>query len=121
MFTWNGIGITTYGHKNKQQLSASERIDLEQAGYRPEAYQAVKWFTILWLPIIPLGTYRVMEVAGSRQSKLGGGSRSRLGLVRVPWDWTQVVSHYALGWGIVLLFYFTLQLTEWMAMRSAHQ
>ena len=56
-----GIGTTLYGHTKKQELSGNERIEAERGGYLPYSYQVVKWFTLFFLPVIPLGTYRVIR------------------------------------------------------------
>ena len=47
MFTFNGIGTRIYG---KREVNPAD-----------ESYIATKWFTLLFFPIIPLGSYRVIK------------------------------------------------------------
>jgi hypothetical protein len=61
MQTINGIGTTIYGRANRQELADADRFAAEQAGYLPASYQVVKWFVFLFMPIVPLGTHRVMK------------------------------------------------------------
>jgi hypothetical protein len=95
-----GIGTALYGHAKKQELFGDERIEAERGGYLPYSYQVIKWFTLAWLPIIPLGTYRVMkEKVGFWTPKL-----PHYKLFPADWDWAQVLRHYliAYGWAILL-------------------
>ena len=50
MFTFNGVGTTLYGSKNK-----------DSEGW----YTATKFFCVLFFPIVPLDTYRVKKVLGT--------------------------------------------------------
>jgi hypothetical protein len=95
-----GVGTAMYGHAKKQELSGNERIEAEAGGYLPCSYQVIKWFVILWLPVIPLGTYRVMrEKQGFWTLEF-----SHYKIWPVNWDWAQVLRHYliAYGWAILL-------------------
>lgn len=96
-----GYGTTLYGHAKKQELFGNQREQAERGGYLPYNYQAIKWFTLLYLPIIPLGTYRVMkERKGFWTLEL-----AHCKVFPVAWDWTQVLRHYliAYGWAILLV------------------
>jgi hypothetical protein len=101
--TWTGVGTWTYGWAKRQELGGIERIEAELAGYNLYSYQVVKWVVFCLLPVIPLGTYRVVK------QKQGFWSL-RLPTyltARVEWDWVQVLRHYAIayGWIIALLIY----------------
>ena len=85
MTTINGIGTTLYGRSKKQALAGIDRSVAEQAGFDPVSYQAVKWFVVLFLPVIPLGTYRVIRYTRSNQYSMQ----------EIEWDWRQVGAHYA--------------------------
>jgi hypothetical protein len=63
MYTFNGIGTTIYGRAKRQKLSGAERLAAEQAGYLPESYQVVKWFVLLFMPLVPLGNIPSAEGA----------------------------------------------------------
>jgi hypothetical protein len=47
MFRFNGIGTTIYGKREVNPEDGS--------------YIVTKWFTVLYFPIIPLGSYRVIK------------------------------------------------------------
>lgn len=94
MQTLNSIGTTIYGSAKRKDLVGAELIEAEQAGYLPYSYQVIKWFVVLFLPVIPLGTYRVMK---SKQ-KFWTRSWPQYSMVRVEWDWWQVIRHYLIAY-----------------------
>jgi hypothetical protein len=59
-----------------------------------------KWFVLGGFPFIPLGTYRVMQVARAQPP--------RYAMAAAEWDWKQVFFHYAVAYGsfplLVLIF-----------------
>lgn len=48
MFRFNGIGTTIIGKKDFDPTDRS--------------YTTTKWFTVLFIPVVPLGSYRVIRV-----------------------------------------------------------
>ena len=98
MQTINGIGTTLYGRARKQVLEGADRMAAEQAGFHPESYQAIKWFVFLYVPVIPLGTYRVMKVNNSYWDT------QQYSMLEVEWDWGQVARHYVFTLPFVLFF-----------------
>lgn len=48
MFRFNGIGTTIYGKREVNPEDGS--------------YIVTKWFTVIYFPIIPLGSYRAIKV-----------------------------------------------------------
>jgi len=101
MYQFNGIGTTLYGKARKQELAGEVGAAAAQTGYHPTTYQAVKWFTFIFLPVVPLGTYRVIQASDTNYSFTG--ETTSLHMVRVPWDWRQVAVHYAIGYGWIPL------------------
>ena len=101
MQTVNGIGTTIYGRAKRHQLFGANRSAAEQVGYRRESYQVVKWFVLFYMPVVPLGTYRVLKV----QQKFWTLEFPRYSMTKVDWDWGQISLHYgvAYGWLIVLM------------------
>jgi hypothetical protein len=99
MHTFNGIGTTIYGRANRQELLGADRLAAEQAGYLPASYQVVKWFVFLFLPIVPLGTYRVLKA----HQKFWTLDFPQYSMQRVDWDWKQVVAHYSVAYGWILV------------------
>ncbi len=98
MRTFNGIGTTIYGRARKQELQGTQRLEAEQSGYLPYTYQVVKWFVFLFMPVAPLGTYRVMK-ANQRFWTLDSPQYK---MVQVPWDWAQIARHYAIAWSWIV-------------------
>ena len=99
MKTSNGTGTLLYGRAKKRMLPPKRRLEIEAKGYAPYSYQAVKWFVLFFLPLIPLGTYRVIP------SDQGFFSTEQSSYLMEPaaWDWFQVLRHYVIGWGAAWL------------------
>jgi hypothetical protein len=100
MRTISGIGTTIYGRDKRQVLSIQERVQAEAAGFLPYSYQVLKWFVVLYFPVIPLGTYRVLKV----KQRFWTMDYPRYRMTPVPWDWAQVFRHYAIAYGIPVVF-----------------
>jgi hypothetical protein len=99
MFRVNGIGTTVYGKAAQVELQGDNRVSAIADGSIPVSYQAIKWFTLFFVPLIPLGTYRIVA------TKPGFITSASYRMVRVAWDWRQVATHYAIGAFGFLLFY----------------
>jgi hypothetical protein len=82
-----------------KELMGVERSDAERAGFRPYSYQAIKWFTFLFLPVVPLGTYRVLKV----KQDFWTMDAPQYSMVSVSWDWAQVARHYLIGYCWILV------------------
>src|SRR5258708_6588696 len=105
-----------YGRAKKQELFGNDRIEAEAGGDLPRTYQVIKWVVILWLPVIPLGTYRLMrEKQGFWTLKF-----SHYKVWPVDWDWTQVLRHYLIAYGGAILFLFLLGVTADTISRIGH-
>lgn len=106
MSTFNGIGTTIYGRAKRHKLIGADRLAAEQAGYLPASYQVIKWFVLFFLPVVPLGTYRVLK---ARQESWRWGPQwpppgppfrnAQYSMRKVDWDWRQVAVHYAVAYG----------------------
>lgn len=57
LFTLNGIGATFYGSRDKDPATGS--------------YVTTHWFVFAFLPIFPLGAYRVVDAGGNRYQIFG--------------------------------------------------
>jgi hypothetical protein len=105
MYRVNGIGTTIYGSANPEDLIGNDRLAAEQAGLLPQSYQVTKWFTFFFLPVIPLGTYRVLKVKQGFWTLQPPAYSMR----KVDWDWSQIARHYAFAYSVpVLLWIFAL-------------
>ncbi len=95
MNTFNGIGTTIFG-----------KTDIRQDG----SFVATKWFILLLLPIIPLGSYRVHAVSNTAYinplySLVGFfGSKKQFILEKVNLNKKQVLRTYLFSYGILGAF-----------------
>ncbi|HEY4512771.1 MAG TPA: hypothetical protein VJH63_03930 [Candidatus Paceibacterota bacterium] len=100
MYSINGIGTKLYGKKDFNHVDQS--------------YIATKWFTFLLLPIIPLGSYRVIrESIKDTGNILILGYRVNYKMIKAKWCWSQIFMTYFATWGlfiggIILLIYLDL-------------
>jgi hypothetical protein len=93
----NGIGTTLYGKKNFNPTDGS--------------YVATEWFIFFFLPIFPIGTYRVVNgktEVGIPSGKLLPGSSTEYYMVKIKLDWRQVIKTYLVIWGIGILLFVIL-------------
>ncbi len=81
MFTLNGTGTTIYGKRDVSPEDGS--------------YIVTKWFTLLYLPIIPLGSYRTTKV---KKNFFAGFPEYQMS--RVPLNVKQVMLTYLAWWGV---------------------
>ena len=90
----------------------------EAEGYHPFTCIGIRWFTVLFLPIIPLGTYSVVKrkelslklpftpwASFLRQFGKGAVVALQPRVRRINWRWDLVVAHYVLVWGAVYALY----------------
>ena len=112
-----GIGTILYGGLRREPLPAAEALRAEEQGRHPSSFLAIRWFTVLYLPLIPLGTYRVVKSKelseglpitpwpSSQDSQDQGGIDVR----RVSWRWDLVLLQLTLVWGAAyVLFQYVL-------------
>ncbi len=91
MLSINGIGTSLYG-KNEVESDGS--------------YVATKWVIFIFLPIVPIGSYRVRR--GKTESTMTAiiglpGAETKYEMVRVPINWKQVFQIYLAVYGTVAL------------------
>jgi hypothetical protein len=88
-YRFNGIGTIYYGHRDKLQDSS---------------YIATKWFVILYLPVVPLGSFRIWEEKATDPPLVIFNviSQERSMMVRpVPLNRTQVFLTYLAFYGSI--------------------
>jgi hypothetical protein len=95
--TFNGIGTTLYGQAKRQPLTGREALDAEERGYEPYAYNAVKWFVVFFLPLLPLGSYIVVK----KKTKFFSFQSPQYLMRSTSWDWKQIFVHYLIAYGSV--------------------
>lgn len=102
------LDTITYGWAKKEPLSETERMQIGTANVEPYSYQAIEWFTISYVPLVPLGTYRVV----CERHSFWSAQRPRRYKRRVPWDVGQVIQQYAVVYGgLGLILWIALKLT----------
>lgn len=89
MWTINGIGTKLCGEKK----IASDG-----------SYQATKWFVIFFMPIIPLKTFRVLEIP--KYNLLGEDDQSKeYKMLPIKLDIIQIIKTFLSYWGGLLAFF----------------
>ena len=84
-FTFNGVGTTYYGRRDKAEDGS---------------YIATKWFVVAYLPIVPLSSYRMRPVSGGAYLVVYASQRFQA--VPVPLNWKQVRNVYLTMVGCVV-------------------
>jgi hypothetical protein len=87
MFTFNGIGTTIYG---KREVNPDDG-----------SYIVTKWFTVLYFPIIPLGSYRVIK---EKQAFFAGFPKYQMN--NAPLSVKQIIFTYVAWWSIPVAIIF---------------
>ena len=89
MWTINGIGTKLCGEKKIASDSS---------------YQATKWFVIFFMPIIPLKTFRVLEIP--KYNLLGEDDQSKeYKMLPIKLDIIQIIKTFLSYWGGLLAFF----------------
>lgn len=95
--SWNGIGLTLYG---KDDILPDT------------SYVATKWFIFFFLPLIPLGSYRVL--VGESEGVVFG-VRTSYRMMKVPFNAKQALKTFLSAWLIgIAIFLFLL----WLAFQD---
>jgi hypothetical protein len=84
MYSFNGIGTKVYG-KREENPDGS--------------YIVTKWFIIIFFPIIPLGSYRVIK----EKQKFLSAKFPRYQMTEAKLNVKQVLNTYLAWWSILIL------------------
>lgn len=84
-FTFNGIGTKYYGKREKAEDGS---------------YVTTNWIVFLYVPLIPLGSYRVRPLGEGKH--LAVYDSQQYAVQRVPLNWRQVLNVYAVPAGVIL-------------------
>jgi hypothetical protein len=87
MWTINGVGTKLCGKKNIANDSS---------------YQATKWFVVFYMPIIPLKTYRVLELPIYNLGKVENKKLKEFKMLPIRFDITQIIKTFVSYWGGLL-------------------
>jgi hypothetical protein len=87
MFRFNGIGTTIYG---KREVNPDDGSNI-----------VTKWFTVLYFPIIPLGSYRVIK---EKQAVFAGFPKYQMN--NAPLSVKQIIFTYVAWWSIPVAIIF---------------
>ena len=102
--------VNLYGSKHKRRIAGAAAERLMQSGLEPEVYQAVSWWCLVFVPLVPLGTYAVADFT---ELLPDGDDHSRC--VRVQMDWSQAILHAMMGITVVGI----VGLAIWLAVLHA--
>ena len=86
MFAYWGTGTKLYGNRDKNPSDGS--------------YVATKWITIFFLPIIPLGSYRVWKIEDGKEitaTPVYVHTKTQLRMKKVKLNWGQIFKTYIVG------------------------
>jgi hypothetical protein len=100
-----------YGRKHYRRLTGELAQLAQTAGCLPQIYQSVFWFTLVYLPLIPLGVYLVLPRVTCDDPD---GDALQYRALKVPTDRWQIALHYVIGGllGIIILTVFMLFLVN---------
>ena len=88
----NGISLVYLGWAQKKSLGEADASQAARIGFETFSFQTVRWVTLLFFPVFPLGTYRIVR---PKDRKAGPWLRQR-----VDWDWWQVARHWAVAFAV---------------------
>ena len=96
MWTLNGVGTKLCGKKNIAN---------------DNSYQATKWFVVFYMPIIPLKTYRVLEMPTFNLGNVENNNLKEYKMLPIKLDITQIIKTLVSYWGglfVIILVLFLL-------------
>lgn len=82
------IGTTLYGKK-----------DVKPDG----SYVTTKWFVIMMLPIVPIGTYRVWRTGPANMIRVFYINRNEFKMEEVKPNWPQILLTFFSFWGFMVI------------------
>jgi len=89
MYSYWGTGIRLYGSTDKDPKDGS--------------YVATKWITIFFMPFIPLGSFRVWKINEEiKASPFWVNTKKEFRMIKVKWNWGQIMKTYMVGILIVV-------------------
>ena len=98
MRTFNGTGMMLYGMR-----------DVNPDG----SYIATKWVTILWLPIFPLGSFRVWPGKTEYGGIVVARSSTPYKLAKANFNWAQVAATYLVMLLVLAVLYVLGLVLKW--------
>jgi hypothetical protein len=89
-----------YGRKYCRRLSGSLADQAKLAGCKPVVYQAILWWCLVYLPVLPRGTFFVLPCIKCDDPD---GDALQYRAIPARWDWSQVGLHYLLTYVPLLI------------------
>jgi hypothetical protein len=99
-----------YGQKHRQLLSGDAARRAAEAGFDGKVYQSVLWWCLVVIPVFPLGVYAVIPKTICDDPD---GDADQYRVVRLQWDYRQVVFQYCLVFGVLLPIVFIACRWSW--------
>lgn len=88
-----------FGRKHYRRLTGELAHAAEAAGCRPEVYESVYWWTLVYFPVKALGTYLVMP---RQECDDPDGDADQYRAVKLPMDWGQVRREHLIAFSVAL-------------------
>jgi hypothetical protein len=95
MSTFNGIGTKFYG-----------KTDVEQDG----SYTTTKWFVLIYLPIYPIGSFRVIKEENSTNLVVYNSKKYQV--IQVDLHKKQIIKTYAWIYGMAALIILLIRILQ---------
>lgn len=88
MYSINGTGTTLYG---KTDTNPNDK-----------SYIATEWLIVLFLPIVPIASYRVWKEKTTLSASLGAGFKTDYRMEKVKINYRQIIKTYLATWFILI-------------------
>lgn len=82
-----------FGRKHRTRLTEQQEKLAVSSGCHPIAYQAVLWWCLVFIPIVPLGVFAVIQ---QRKCDDPNSDTDQYRGIRLKWDWNQIAVQYGI-------------------------
>ncbi len=86
-----------YGCKHKSRLRFSLAKIAVKNGFVPGTYQAIHWLCFAYIPVVPLGTYVVIDRIANDDSDVDIYRG-----YRIEMDWRQAIFHWCMAAAVIV-------------------
>ncbi len=91
--------IQLYGRLHRRRLSGADEQAALELGCDPVVYQSISWWTLAWIPVVPMKSYIVLPYLKAKEGAEYNSYRS----LPTSMQLTQMALHYIVGWLVVLI------------------
>ena len=90
--------VQLYGRMQHRHLTGSDEQSALMIGCKPIVYQSIYWWTLAWIPVVPLKSYAVLPYLESKD----GGEYDSYRAVPMSMHRSQVALHYAVSCFVIV-------------------